>query len=881
MKAGRRPPSLARRLFIWYCGAAQVDDLLGDMDEIFTRNVGRMPVWRAKMRYWMQVISLTASYAIRKRRQRASLHPHSNDSINFHMIRNYLLIAWRLMVRNQVYTIINVLGLTLGVSACLIVYLVVSHELGFDKFHADGDRIYRIKTIDPYNNTSHESVHAPAYVTFRDQYTGAEALSGYHMFDAKVMIEEGSEQKNFDRKTASIIITNPEYFKIFQYQWVAGNVTDLAKPFTVVLTENRAKTYFGATELQDVVGKTITYNDSLNVAVVGVVKDWTEHSDFHHTEFISFSTIEQTYLRKTLLIDDWGFMFHSSQAFVKIKPNDTPGEVAAQLSSVINKYANQKYSYKLEPLDEIHFHNRDEGGSELRSNLYSLSGLATFILIIAAINFINLSTAQSTSRAREIGIRKVMGSLKLQIIFQFLSETLVLAFVSLCLSLALVRPILTLFGNFIPAGIKFDPLSLNNWMFLGALLLVISVLAGIYPALIMSSYLPAKTLGGRKMSTGRDGFSLRKALIVFQFAASLFFIIATMVIGSQMDFIRKEDRGFSTESVLTFRTNWEGEVSKVSTLVERLRQIPALEDVSMQGFNPMGFAMWQSSFEYSGKDEVIKGSVSIKSGDDRFIPLYKMRLLAGRNILPSDSLREVVINHTLLKTLGLDNPQDAIGERIMFNGQLLPICGVVADFHERSFREPIGPCAIANLQHNQHAVAIRMPEGDAASNAELIMKIESEYKKVYPDEAFECHFIEDEIGWMHIEEQKTSDLATIAMFVTIFISCMGVFGLAMFTAAMRTREIGIRKVLGATSLNIVNMLSREFALLIMVSIVLATPVAWYYMNNWLLGFPYRTDLSIWFFVGAAGIALITGLATVSVQSFRAAAGDPAKALRTE
>jgi putative ABC transport system permease protein len=874
MKISQSPPGLANRLFTWYCGAAQVDDLLGDMDEIFRKNLSKMPAWRAKMKYWMQVFSLMFSYAIQKRRQRASLHPHSNSSINFHMIKNYFLIAWRMMIRNQVYTIINVLGLTLGISACIIVYLVVSHEMSFDNFHADKERIYRLKSVDPVNNWTCACIPAPGFTTLRDEYAGAEALTGYHNYDGKVF----ANNKSFDRSTAQILLTGPEYFKIFQYQWLAGNPGALSKPMQVVLTESKAKTYFNST---DVIGKTITYNDSLNVTVAGVVKDWDGNSDFKSTEFISFSTIEHSFVKDVIDLDNWGVMLHSSQSFIKIKPGDNPDKVAEQLAQVISKNSKEKYGFKLEPLPEIHFAGGDEGRGNLKATLYSLTGLAGFILIIAAINFINLSTAQSIGRAREIGVRKVMGSLKLQIIFQFLSETIVLAFISLCLSLALVKPLLFFFSDFVPAGIYFDPLSINNWLFMGGLLLVISIIAGIYPALVMSSYSPSKVLSGRRISIGRGKFSLRKTLIVFQFAASLFFIIATMVISAQMDFIKGEDRGFSTTGVLTFRTNWRGEISKVETLAARLRQIPNLEEVSMQGFTPMGFAMWQSSFEYQGRKGLIKETTSVKSGDEHYIPLYKIRLIAGRNLQASDSAREMVINEAFLKTIQIDDPNKAIGEQVLINGKRLPIVGVVKDFHQQSFRDAIIPCMIANFKADEHSIAIRMPAPDALSNAAAILKIESEFKQVYPDEAFNYHFIEDEIGWMHGEEQKTSNLATIAMGITIFISCMGVFGLAMFTAAMRIREIGIRKVLGATSLNIINMLSREFTMLIILSIIIATPVAWYYMNNWLLGFSYRTDLSIWFFVSAAGIALLTGLATVSAQSWKAATGDPAQALKTE
>jgi ABC-type antimicrobial peptide transport system permease subunit len=328
-------------------------------------------------------------------------------------------------------------------------------------------------------------------------------------------------------------------------------------------------------------------------------------------------------------------------------------------------------------------------------------------------------------------------------------------------------------------------------------------------------------------------------------------------------------------------TPWEGAISKVEALTERIRQINGADNATMQWSNPMGIAFSGAGFEYSGKKDLVTGMTSIKAGDDHFIPLYKVRLIAGRNISPSDTVNEIVINEKLSKTMGFETPIEAIGEHLKVNKRTLPIVGVVQDFHQMSFRVPMENCVIGNFRKEEHSIGIRLESPDLAASTDVITKIESEFKQIYPDEPFGFQFVEDEIAWMHQEEQKTSNLATIAMAVTIFISCMGVFGLAMFTAAMRTREIGIRKVLGASTVGIVNMLSREFTMLIVISIVIATPIAWYYMNDWLHGFTYRTDLSWWLFIAAGAIALLTGLITVSYQSFKAATSDPVKALRTE
>jgi putative ABC transport system permease protein len=877
------PPKLARRLFQWYCGNAHVEDLIGDVDELFHHSLSTNPAWKAKTKYWVHIFSLMFSYAIESRRKRAAHHPYAHTSLNIHMVRNYFLIARRMMDRNKVYTMINVLGLTLGISACIIVYLVVSHELSFDRFHADKERIFRIQTGEEgHPDRLCNCIQAPGYVALRDEFAGAESITGYHDFDAKVTIPEKGTIKNFDRTSARIILTDPAYFQIFQYEWLAGGPDVLAKSMSAVITESRARAYFGQLDPHDIIGRAITYNDSLHVTVGGVVKDWNENSDFTRTEFISFKTIEETFLREVVFLDNWGIIQHSSQSFIKLKEGDIPSEVAVGLQKAVSTKTTDKIVFQLQPLSEIHFNPDDEGNSPLRYQLYVLSALAGFILLIAAINFVNLSTAQSFQRTKEIGIRKVMGSQKFQIVFQFFAETFLMTTIALIFSLLLIEPLLSVFSGYLPSNVHFNFSSINNWLFLITLLFATAFLAGTYPALVVSSRAPALSLGHRNGRTGRDRGTLRKVLIVFQFSMSLFFIIATLVISSQMNFIRTKDRGFSTDRVLTFRTNWAGKVSTVETLAERLRRVPGIEGVSMQSFTPMGFALWQSTFVYDGKKGKVEGLASVKVGDEHYIPLYKIRLIAGSNVKPTDSIStDVVVNESFIKTLGISSPHDALGEQFTLNDRRLSIHGVVQDFHENSFRHAIGPCIIMNRYSGQHSIAMRLQETDAASTAKTIARVESEFKALYPDETFSAYFIEDEIGLMHGEEQKVSSLATIAMGITIFISCMGIFGLAMYTASMRTREIGIRKVLGASVTAIVSMLSREFMMLVVVSIILTTPIGWYYMNRWLTGFIYRTDLSIWFFIGAAVIALITALLTVSYQSFKAATADPVNAIKSE
>jgi putative ABC transport system permease protein len=882
MKRQAHPPKLAKRIFRWYAGDVVAEDLTGDMDELFYQNLQEMSSAKAKWRYWTRVISLFGSYVIKKRRMNASFHPHSNNIVNLSMIKNYILIAWRVMSRNRVYSIINVLGLTLGITACIIVFLVINYAFSFDRFHPGYERIFRINTSHQGEQTwTRGGVHAATFPILEDELTRVDAIAGVHNFDAKSSVTDNGQVKRFDRNSGSVVITNAEYFDIFQYEWLAGNKQSFSEPMRAVITDSRAKAYFGSTEPQEVLGKVITYNDSLQVTVAGVVKDWTKNSDFVHSDFISFNTIENTFLRKEIRLDNWDALWHSSQCYVKIKPGDNPSEVADAITAIIKGRPNDTYTFKLEPLKNIHLIINDEGEGTIMPVLYAIAALAIFILAIAAINFINLSTAQSITRSREIGIRKVMGSGRQQIIVQFLCETTILAFIALLLSMALVRPILYVLGDYIPRGLNFDPLAINNWLFFGSLLVVISCLAGIYPALIISSYRPTNNLTSRYVTIGRGAFSLRRALVVGQFTISLFFITITLIVAGQMDFIKTKDRGFSTENVMTFRTNFAAPVSKVQTLVDRIRSFAGEDKVTMQGFSPMGFAMMFNSFEFLSDKGPIEGETSVKAGDEKYVSLYQIRLVAGRNYFPADSVKEAIVNEAFVKSVGIDDPHKIIGQQIKLNGHQLSICGVAQDFHQQSFRNAIPPCLIANFKNEEHGVAIRFDGDDFAARVLLISKIEQAFKTVYPDETFSAHFIEDEISWMHQSEGMILKVARATMAVTIFISCIGVFGLAMFTATRRTREIGIRKVLGASVWKIVRMLNTEFVVLIFIAIFVATPLAWFTMYSLLADYTYHIPLSWWYFASGGAIALLTALITVSFQSWKAATSDPVKALRSE
>ncbi|HTI10519.1 MAG TPA: FtsX-like permease family protein, partial [Puia sp.] len=733
----------------------------------------------------------------------------------------------------------------------------------------------------------------------REKIPGLQTVAAYHFYRAKISIP-GSQNptRKFDNKqeyssTPTTILADPEYFTIFKYDWLAGNPTTALKdPFTVVLSEAKAHKYFGSIPLDQLMGREMVFNDSLRVRVAGIVKDWKGITDFPFSEFISSCTLTNSFLKKGILDEKWdnGTSPWGSRAWVKLVPGTDPARIRTQLAQMSQGYKTNpdiKYGLSLQPLTDIHFNNDIEDGIRKAHlpTLYVLMGIALFILALAAINFINLSTALSIRRAKEIGVRKVMGGNRRSIAFQFLTETFLLSLFALLLAVLSVKPLLSAFHDFVPAGVDFHPLDPATFGFVLLLTLITTLLAGFYPAKVLSAYLPVLSLKGAAVQAGPGKWYLRKSLIVFQFTISLIFIISAIVISRQINYMRSHDLGFTTDAIISVETNPEDSVKKVELLAEKIQQLSGVQQISRQSFTPMSGFRTSMPLQYKGKREQPISS-AVQLADENFIPLYQIKLLAGRNLRPDvkrDSIKEFVVNESFTTTLGLKKPEEAIGQFVYLGDKPIPIVGVVADFHENSYHVPIRPVVIFDLSQPENSLAIKLAsKGKEMKNIKTTLsQMEKIWKEIYPGKPFDWSFLDESIAGMYKEEQKTANLMKVATAITIFISCMGLFGLSMFTAGQRTKEIGIRKVLGASVASIISLLSRDFVLLIGLSLVVSSPVAWYCMHRWLESFAYRAPIPGWIFVLAGGIALLVGLITMSFQAVRAARTNPVKALRAE
>ncbi len=826
------------------------------------------------------------------------------------MLKNYWLIAIRKLWKHKVHALINVLGLAVGLTSCLIIFLITHFELSFDRFHADGNRIYRI--VERRTNGSHHdeeaAVQGPVASTLRSEVTGCQAVSAFLDFDWTVIIPgkgAGQQAKTFEspQGKSPVIIADPQYFQIFQYQWLAGNpATSLNDPYRVVLSAKEVRQYFGNIPPEASIGREVIYvgMDTLRTYVSGVVADWDQNTDFAFHDFISYSTAQTTFIRKTFILDDWHGIGTFSGALVLLEKGVTAAQVERQLPAFVKRHFDlrpgQTANLSLQPLADIHFNEAYRDGYSRQAHLptlYGLMGIAIFILLLAVINFVNLSTAQSLQRTKEVGIRKVLGSRRKDLIFQFFGETFVLTILAVIGSLLITAPMISLLHDYMPPGFNFQP-SLDVLLFLIGITIVTTLLAGWYPAKVISALLPVLSLKGQATRSVRPNRYLHRGLIVFQFTISLVFIIATVVVARQLHYVLNTDLGFDKDAIIT--SNTDGPVRDREVLAQQLRKIPGIEVVSCNGGTPQSSFHFSQDFTYSGSENVTitAGFIDV---DTNYLRLFGLRLVAGRNFWANDSAHEYLINETMASQLGFRQPQSALGQSVTPSGQgstsFSPggsgqkrttgiIVGVVRDFHSGSMRKAIGPVILSySSQAPEISIRLATEARQPESVATVLAEVQKLWKATYPHDAFSYEFFDETIAQLYAQEQRLSGLMRLAMIIAIAISCMGLLGLATFTAEQRQKEIGIRKVLGASVVRIFRMLTLDFLWPVALAFVIAAPVAWYFLHGWLNEFVYRTTVPWWIF-GLCGLAAVAiAMLTVGVQAVRAAYRNPVEALRAD
>ncbi|HEV3327194.1 MAG TPA: FtsX-like permease family protein, partial [Puia sp.] len=644
------------------------------------------------------------------------------------------------------------------------------------------------------------------------------------------------------------------------------------------------------------IGKTIVFDDTIRCTITGIVNDLPGNSDFYFGTFISRSTYYTSRL-KPESFGKWSWTNSADQLFVRLIPGAKPAGVEAQLTKILIA-ANGKPDPRerstvaagLQPLSDLHFDLDygvfDESRQAHKPTLYYLLAVAAFLLLLASINFINLTTAQASQRAKEIGIRKTMGGHRRQLIVQFLTETFVLTLMATILSLVLLPFLLKMFADFIPADFHFNLLRQPGIIgFLLILIFVVTFLSGVYPALVLSGFKPVLVLKNQAFSnTGQTRSAwLRKSLTVSQFVIAQVFIIGTLLVSRQISYALNKDLGFKRDAIVYFRINDREVTEKKSVLLDKLRAMPGIALVSIASNPPSSNGTWTSSMTiHTGKKEIHENA-EVKLADSNYFRLYGLRLLAGTSAPQSDTTNAVVINENFLHFLGYQDPQKIIGQQITeFNGNP-HIVGVVADFFPRSLRDQIKPLVIANGTKDAHIFNIKLqpPTADGSNWPATIAAIQKAFHSVYPNDDFDYQFVDDTIAKFYTAETNISRLLAWATGLTIFISCLGLLGLVIYVTNQRTKEIGIRKVIGATVTNLIILLSRDFLKLIGLAILIAVPISWWGGHKWLDNFAYKTSLSWWIFAAGGGALLLIALIILCIRTLRAALANPVESLRME
>lgn len=812
------------------------------------------------------------------------------------MLKSYFLTALRTIRRNMVFSVINVLGLSIGISAALVIYLIVHYDLSFDKFHKDGDRIYRVVSEmrlagEPFPNAG---VPYPLPEAARKELTGIDEAAALYIYIPKVKVpSDNHTNPRIFKNQREIVFTDTHYFELFSfYTWMVGSpVTSLQAPFQVVLTESRARTYFPGSDPSRVIGRQIVYDDSIPATVTGILRDPSEITDLNFKEFISLSTITSSGLKNDITVSEWRSLTTASQFFIKLSPATRPGQIESQLAQLRKKYTKDADEnglhtvHHLQPLSDIHFNGTyaSYGRTAHMPTLYGLMLVAVFLLTLGCINFINLTTAQASQRAKEIGIRKTLGSSARQLVFQFLGETFLLTLLSLIISLALTPWLLHIFSDFIPAGLHTDLLRQPGiFLFLFVLLIIVTILSGFYPAMVLSRFRPVLVLKNQAYAgtaTTRSAW-LRRTLTISQFVIAQVFIMATLIVGRQIHYSLNTDLGFKKEAIVYFDVpfNWQNPDNKQLVLLNRIRSIPGIEIASIGAEPPSSPGFATTTMKYKDGKKEIETDVQTKRGDTNYIKIYHLRLLAGRNVQSTDTSGNMIINQTFARLLGFTNPQEAIGKSTEYS----TIIGVISDFHQASLHTPIKPLALtySSFQHTIHIALL--PQNTAGTGWQTTLaQVEKVYKQIYPEGDFHYEFFDESIARLYTREWQIVSLLKWATGLTIFISCLGLAGLVIYTTNLRTKEIGVRKVLGASVAGIVSLLSKDFIKLMGIAFVVATPIAWWALNKWLENFAYRISISWWIFPLSGALMLGIALVTMSIRTIRAAIANPVKSLRTE
>jgi len=818
------------------------------------------------------------------------------------MISKSISFILRRFSRNKLSTSLHVTGLTLGITVCLLIGLFIKYELSFDSYESKADRTYRINQVwvDFGKKTFHFSTPFPLADQVRKDVPGIEMVTKVHHPFQNVI--EINPVKRF--KQDHVIMTDPEFVDVFDVKAVEGNAYEaLRKPYQAVLTETTAKKFFGN---EDALGKTFTYNDSFNITVGAVIKDFPANTHLPASVLLSFVNNEKYLVTSTT---HYGSVSGGSTFIVLPKGTKLNSGIKAAVQSIYDRFANNqtwasKEHYEeaeVQPLSDVHFNAKYAGGGQWvqainTTWLWFFGSVGFAVLILACINFVNLSTAQALARAKEVGVRKVVGAGRMQLILQFLSEALLLVFASAILAIIIVKFSLPYINNLAEKQISFDlsnSVSLLIYLLTGILLT--ALMAGIYPALIITRFHPVSALKSGSVNATPQSAILRKVLVVTQFSISICLLIGLLLIGKQMNYMQHKSLGFDKDNIVLLPLPDMGNLKQNELLANELSFIPQVAGWTFSTSPPSGGPdiHWSTVMSTKGRDDPDQKSVTTILTDEKFCSLYNLQLKAGRFLTIADTAAvssslpreqrfpKSVVNEKLIRELGYESAQAALGKRFWIgqDGWHAEIVGVVSDFNISSLHDAIKPTLITQYLPYSSNASVKIKAG--SDIPVTITKINAAFKKAYPSGIFEFNFLDQQLDVLYKSDQRLYSLFKIFSALAMLISCLGLWGLITFATQQRIKEIGIRKVLGASVFTIVSLLTKDFILLVSIAMVIAAPLAWWGIHKWLQDFAFRIHIGWTMFAIAGATAILIAILTVSYQAIKAALANPAKSLRTE
>jgi putative ABC transport system permease protein len=806
--------------------------------------------------------------------------PTGNSSLNklSAMLKSYFNIALRNLMRHKVFSLINISGLAVGMAACFLIYLYVHFETSYDNFHSKADRIYRVVTdvVTPSETDKIGITTAPVAINVKRDFPEVEDAVRFSRDE--ILVAKGDIK--FQEKNT--VFVDSTLFNLFDFQLLQGDKnTAVKEPLSIILSETAAKKYFGNT---NALGQHLLLTGgAVNGTITGIMKDIPANSQIKADMFVSMSSFKAVYGQAT---SDSEWTNHGFYTYLLLKPHTDAKVLEAKFPAFIERHHGEEARklqmrdvLHLEPFRDVYLKSKLDGfetGSI--NNIYIFSVIAIFILLIACINFVNLTTARSAERAKEVGIRKVAGAGRLQLANQFIGESVIICLIAFVLAVVLCGLLLPLFnqlaGKVISTSIFNNPWNVTSLFLLS---IGIGIIAGFYPSIVLSSYKPVNVLKGRFV-TGNKGLLLRKGLVVFQFTISVVLIAGTIIVYLQLAYMRNQDLGFSKDQVMVINTNYD---KNKGIFKESLASIPGVISSTFSSSVP-GSGHTSAYSEMQNKSgETQKTNLDLYFVDFDYINQYKLKIVAGRGFshnFTTDSTQAMVVNETAARSLGYSKPADAVGRNFDQWGRKGKIIGVLKDFHYHSLQQSIKPLVMRIETWGYGLISIKM---SSANLGTTVKEVESKWKQLIPNRPFEYYFLDDFLYKQYKAEDNFGNLFLNFAILAIFISCLGLLGLASYSTIQRTKEIGVRKVLGASVSGIVGLLSKDFIKLVIVAIVIAIPITWMTMNKWLDVFAYKITISWWIFLAAGILAVLVAISIVSFQAIKAALMNPVMSLRSE